>query len=255
MTNFDDYLNEQLKNDEFKAEYEALEPEFATISTNEIFKPKFSMSIKDNVLWAKRNLIDSIWKSANLEGIAVTYPDTQVICEGMSVAGYSIDEINAVNDLKHAWQYLLDNIEQSVSLDFMKTLHRELGKFTVTNAGSIRWHEVHIGGTEWIPPIPDKNTIIAGLEKINRIKNPMDMALEMFLFCARGQFFYDGNKRLSTLMANKVMIQNGIGILSIPIKYHTDFYKMLIKYYETAQKTELKNFLYKYCIDGITLSK
>lgn len=31
MGNFDDYLNEQLKNDEFKAEYEALEPEFAII--------------------------------------------------------------------------------------------------------------------------------------------------------------------------------------------------------------------------------
>lgn len=31
MTNFDDYLNEQLKNDEFRVEYEALEPEFAII--------------------------------------------------------------------------------------------------------------------------------------------------------------------------------------------------------------------------------
>ena len=28
-TNFKDYLNEQLKNPEFKAEYDALEPEFA----------------------------------------------------------------------------------------------------------------------------------------------------------------------------------------------------------------------------------
>lgn len=31
MTNFNDYLKEQLKNPEFKAEYEALEPEFAII--------------------------------------------------------------------------------------------------------------------------------------------------------------------------------------------------------------------------------
>lgn len=30
-TNFKDYLNEQLKNPTFKAEYEALEPEFAII--------------------------------------------------------------------------------------------------------------------------------------------------------------------------------------------------------------------------------
>ncbi len=31
MTNFDDYLNEQLKNPAFRAEYDALEPEFALI--------------------------------------------------------------------------------------------------------------------------------------------------------------------------------------------------------------------------------
>ncbi len=29
MTNFNDYLNQQLENPEFKAEYESLEPEFA----------------------------------------------------------------------------------------------------------------------------------------------------------------------------------------------------------------------------------
>ena len=112
-----------------------------------IYKPKFSMSVQENVLWAKRNLIDSIWKSANLEGIAVTYPDTQVICEGMSVAGYTIDEINAINDLKHAWQYILDNISEPITLDFMKTLHKHLRKFTVSNSGSIRWQDVYIGGT------------------------------------------------------------------------------------------------------------
>lgn len=216
-----------------------------------IYKPKFSMSVQENVLWAKRNLIDSIWKSANLEGIAVTYPDTQVICEGMSVAGHTIDEINAVNDLKHAWQYLLDNISEPVTLDFMKTLHRHLGKFTVANSGSIRWQDVYIGGTDWTPEIPDEKSIVENLKQIQKIENPMDEALEMFLFCARGQFFYDGNKRLSTLMANKVMIENGIGVFSIPIKYHPDFYRMLICFYETGQKTELKDFMYNKCIDGM----
>lgn len=31
MTNFDEYLAEQMKNPEFKAEYDALEPEFAIV--------------------------------------------------------------------------------------------------------------------------------------------------------------------------------------------------------------------------------
>lgn len=216
-----------------------------------LYRPKYSMTVEENVLWAKRNLIDSIWKSANLEGIAVTYPDTQVICEGMSVAGYSIDEINAVNDLKHAWQYLLDNISEPVTVEFIKTLHRHLGAFTVINAGSIRWNDVYIGGTDWIPEKPDEKDIEEKLKQILKAENPMDRALEVFLFCARGQFFYDGNKRLSTLMANKIMIENGIGVLSIPIKYHQVFYKMLIRFYETGQKTELKHFMYDNCIGGM----
>ena len=216
------------------------------------FEPKYNMSLNDNILWAKRNIIDSIWKSANLEGIAVTYPDTQVICEGMSVTGYTIDEINAVNDLKHAWQFLLDNISQPVDLPFMKKLHLHLGKFTVINAGSVRLHDVHIGGTDWIPELPDENNISRELDEITKISNSMDMALEMFLFCARGQFFYDGNKRLATLMINKIMIQHGLGIFSVPIKFHSQFYQLLVSFYESQNKLPIKQFLYDNCISGVS---
>lgn len=217
------------------------------------FEPKFHMSLHNNILWAKRNLIDSIWKSANLEGIAVTYPDTQVICEGMSVAGYTIDEINAVNDLKHAWQFLLDNISQPVDLSFMKKLHLHLGRFTVINAGSIRLHDVHIGGTTWIPEMPDENKISDNFNELAKIQNPMDMALETFLFCARGHFFYDGNKRLATLMTNKVMIQNGLGIFAVPIQFHSRFYQLLVSFYESQNKLPIKQFLYNNCISGVSL--
>lgn len=221
------------------------------MENSESFEPKYNMSVKENILWAKRNMIDSIWKSANLEGIAVTYPDTQVICEGMSVSGYTIEEINAVNDLKYAWRCLLENIEEPITLKFMKVLHAKLGKFTEINAGSIRWHDVHVNGTEWYPELPDEQKIEKQLNEILKIYNPMDRALEMFLFCARGQFFYDGNKRLSTLMTNKVMIENGIGVFSIPVRCHSEFYKLLINFYETGRKTEIKKFLYNNCIDGV----
>ena len=34
-----------------------------------MLKDKYYMSTEENVLYAKRNIVDSIWKSANLEGI------------------------------------------------------------------------------------------------------------------------------------------------------------------------------------------
>ena len=39
-------------------------------------KDKYNMSLEDNIFFAKRKLVDNIYKSANLEGIAVTFADT-----------------------------------------------------------------------------------------------------------------------------------------------------------------------------------
>ena len=38
-------------------------------------KNKYNMTKEDNILFAKRKLIDNLYKSANLEGIAVTFED------------------------------------------------------------------------------------------------------------------------------------------------------------------------------------
>ena len=36
-------------------------------------KDKYNMSLEDNIFFAKRKLVDNIYKSANLEGISVTF--------------------------------------------------------------------------------------------------------------------------------------------------------------------------------------
>ena len=42
-------------------------------------KAKYHMTREENIFVAKRNIVDYIWKSARLEGLAVTYPDTEAI--------------------------------------------------------------------------------------------------------------------------------------------------------------------------------
>lgn len=66
-------------------------------------EPKFSMTREENIFVAKRNIIDYIWKSAKLEGLGVTYPDTEAIFNGMRAPNVKVEEIVAVNNLKHAW--------------------------------------------------------------------------------------------------------------------------------------------------------
>ena len=220
-------------------------------------QPKFNMTQRENIFLAKRNIVDYIWKSANLEGIGVTYPDTQTIYDGIAVSGYTIDEINAINDLKHAWQYVLENINVELDLDFIKHTHMLLGKFTVINAGFLRRDEVRIGGTNRIPDLPEEKNI---RDKINAVmeKNgisEIERALDMTLLLMRMQLFYDGNKRLAMLIGNKIMIQNGQGIITVKQEDNRAFYKLLIAYYETGKTDEIKRFLYDNCIDGMVFNR
>ena len=72
-------------------------------------KNKFNLTREQNVFVAKRNIVDYIWKSANLEGIDVTYPETQVIYDGGVVNGLTVDKIITINNLKYSWQFILEN--------------------------------------------------------------------------------------------------------------------------------------------------
>ena len=78
-------------------------------------------------------------------------------------------------------------------------------------------------------------------------------ALEAFTWGARGQFFWDGNKRTSLLLANKILVSSGAGIMTITDKYMEQFNSLLFEYYNTGENRELKQFLYGNAILGLTI--
>lgn len=210
----------------------------------------YKLTKEQNIFIAKRNIVDYIWKSANLEGIAVTYPDTQVIFDGYSVQGYKVEEITAINNLKKAWQFLLNDIDLELNLAYICQINKIIGEGIFYNPGIIRSTPVNIGGTTWQPPIPFESQIKEELDRVVGESNT-ERAINMMLYLMRKQIFLDGNKRTAMLIANKIMIENGCGIISIPINKQPEFYKLLIKYYETNNNEEIKKYIYDYCIDGM----
>ena len=205
----------------------------------------YKLTQEQNIFIAKRNIVDYIWKSANLEGIAVTYPDTQVIFDGYSVQGYKIEEITAINNLKKAWQFILNDIDLELNLAYICKINGIVGEGIFYNPGMIRSTPVKIGGTTWQPTIPFESQIKEELDKVSGESNT-ERAINMMLYLMRKQIFLDGNKRTAMLIANKIMIENGCGIISIPIDKQPEFYKLLIKYYETSNKEERKEYIYYY---------
>ena len=210
----------------------------------------YKLTKEQNIFIAKRNIVDYIWKSANLEGITVTYPDTQVIFDGYSVQGYKVEEITAINNLKKAWQFLLNDIDLELNLAYICQINKIIGEGIFYNPGIIRSTPVNIGGTTWQPPIPFESQIKEELDRVAGESNT-ERAINMMLYLMRKQIFLDGNKRTAMLIANKIMIENGCGIISIPINKQPEFYKLLIKYYETNNNEEMKKYIYDYCIDGM----
>ena len=72
-----------------------------------------------------------------------------------------------------------------------------------------------------------------------------------FLYGMRSQLFWDGNKRTSMIIANKIMIENGKGIITIKEENLLEFNTLLTNYYNTNNEEEIINFIYNNCIFGI----
>lgn len=216
-------------------------------------KNKYKMSQEENIFIAKRLLIDSVYKSANLEGIAVTFAQTVDILNDINVDNIKPSEIGKVCCLRDAWHYIIDNINENLDLAFIENVHQFVTKTELDfrYVGTIRTDDVLISGTSWRPEIPNPELLHAQLLDLLKIDNDTDRALSVMLWIMRSQIFKDGNKRVATIIANKILIECGCGIVSIPVELDGTFKSMLVNYYETNDMAELKQWLYDNCIDGV----
>lgn len=171
---------------------------------------KYKMTKEQNIFLAKRNIIDSIWKSANLEGISVTYPETEALLQGAKIEGLSMQDVVTINNLKHAWYFILENEEIPINFNLLREINKIVGSNLIINCGNLRNTPVSIGGTDWKPPFPIESQIKEELEDLLKIGNFTDKAISIMLWTMRRQMFLDGNKRTAMLFANKIMIENGL---------------------------------------------
>ena len=219
---------------------------------------KFNLTKEQNMFVAKRNIVDYIWKSANLEGIRVTYPETQAIYDGGIVNGLTVDKIIAINNLKYAWQFILENEEIDYDFKALSHLHKLTCDKLVLDQdlGRLRTTPVNIGGTNWKPQFPIESQIEEELERLlnQQDKTKTEIAIEIMLWVMRRQMFIDGNKRVGMLFANKIMIDNGCGIITISQENQPTFFEKLIKFYESGDNTDLKQWIYETSIDGIAFN-
>lgn len=168
---------------------------------------------QQNIFLAKKTFTELVFNTAYIEGCNVTFPQTQTIIDGAVVNGISVDDIQTVLNLRDGWKFIINSVDESLTLEYICKVNEYVSRNESLEWGVLRKGTVGVG--EFVPTIPVKEHVLKEIGRINRINKPIDRALEYFVYACKQQLFWDGNKRTSTMVASKILIENGEDILTI----------------------------------------
>ena len=214
-------------------------------------KDKYNLTTEQNIFLAKKVLVNSIYNSAKLEGLNITFPETQTILNGVNIPNVKLDDITCILNLRDAWREVINNINEKLDLNYICKINSFVSRNESLEWGVLRTGKVGISGTNYTPEIPTKTTVEQELSTILTIENITLRAIKYMLYGMRSQLFWDGNKRTSMIIANKIMIENGKGIITIKEENLLEFNQLLTDFYNTNNDEKIINFIYNNCIFGI----
>lgn len=218
------------------------------------FIDKYKLTPEQSLFLAKKKWDENVYCGMKMENRAVTFPQTKTILNGVNVPNVQLDDIQAILNMRDAWKYLLNTINEPVTIEYMCKLNEYIARNEALEWGKLRTGTVGISGTDYMPPIPQQEAVQQELADIlNSDVSATEKALNAFVWGARGQFFWDGNKRTSLTLANKILVEAGAGILTIADKHMEQFNVLLLDYYNTGISDTLKVFLYENAIQGINI--
>ena len=217
------------------------------------FADKYKLTREESIFLAKKKYDENVYCGMRMENRAVTFPQTQTILNGVNVPNVQLDDIQAILNMRDAWRYLLNTVDEPLTVEYICALNAFIARNEALEWGKLRTGTVGISGTDYKPPVPEFSTVERELASILSVDATItEKALNAFLWGARGQFFWDGNKRTSLTVANKLLVSAGKGILTITDKHMEKFNALLLDYYNNGEPEQLKLFLYEKALQGIS---
>ena len=232
---------------EIRKELRSIDKQLAKAGYSE---DELSSDVINNIAFARANMKMNIYDQAVLEGVATSFPQTEAIIDNGKISGVTATDVQKILNLKHAWEFILDRDVIASRSDYYMLSHiaRVVNEGFFAEGGRIRGVPVTIGGSSYVPPLPNELDV---KEKIREIIEESDevinTAIKLCLYCMKTQIFLDGNKRASVIFTNHYLISHGGGFLVIPEKEVPEFKRLLVKYYEGEDITVIADFMKKYC--------
>lgn len=128
-----------------------------------------------------------------MEGNPFTVPEIQTLLDGITVGGRKVSEAQQVLNQKDSLLSIFETVEQAtfaLTPEAALKLQSLAARGEALEEGVFRTVKVSISGTTYLPP--------AGTDlraASSQIENIFEQAMAVFLFVARTQCFWDGNKR------------------------------------------------------------
>ena len=244
-------LNNSIKAKQLKKQIREITKKLKQLNYTE---EELSEKVEQNIDFAKRHLVDTIYKQAILEGVATTFADTESIIEGGKVNNMTSEDILKIVNLKHAWEFILNKnvILSDTNFALLCEINKMVEEGFYYTAGKVRNTPVTIGGTTWKPDLPIESVIKEELEEIfSKELDDIDRAIELLLYTMKKQVFIDGNKRTAVIYSNHYLISKGKGIIAIPAELTEKFKDLLIPYYEGKDENKIREFIKEKCYMSI----
>lgn len=240
-------LNNNVKAKKLKKQIRDINKELKKLN---YIENEISSDVEINIDFAKRHLVQTIYKQAILEGVVTTFADTESIIEGGKVNNMTSEDIMKIVNLKHAWEFILNGNVISSNTDFalLCEINKMVEEGFYYTAGKVRGIPVSIGGTKWQPDLPIESVIKEDLNKISDLNlDDVDKAIEYLLYTMKKQVFIDGNKRTAVVFSNHYLISKGKGIIVIPAEKTEEFKSLLIPFYEGKDNEKIRAFIKEKC--------
>lgn len=175
--------------------------------------------------------------STAIEGNTLTLRETgSLLFETITPSSRPIKDILEVLNHREALDMLLST-EGDVSKDLTLNLHSIVMKGTLERGmegqlGRYRTVQVHIRGTDWMPPSPkdvprDMATLLRWYTRNRKRLHPVVVASYFHIGFELVHPFVDGNGRVGRLLMNHILHRNGFPMVNIPNSRKNEYYDHL----------------------------
>lgn len=193
------------------------------------------------------------WSSNAIEGNTLTISETKVVLEdGLTIGGKPLRDLYETVGHGEAYDFMFDLIRtKKITVHDIKVMHQMFYKsIDEKNAGVWRNQQIIVTGSEYQFPEPEmlENMMQELEEWINENRSsfhPVEFAALLHLKFVSIHPFIDGNGRISRLIMNLSLIQDGYMLAIIPPICRTEYLSTIRRYQNEGHVTFFIEFIYE----------